>query len=348
VAQLDQLSNALASALAADQERRRLTELKAEFESERQRLERQLEKKQTSRRHLLEQAGAREDEDFLRLAELHEQFKQAKQAADEEQLRLQTLAGSGGQWQRLQRELEQSMPLQLSEERDRLAAERSELHSQISTDEQASGGVEEQMRRLADDDRLGQRRLRQEAVKEELSDAVRQWAVRVVCRALLDRARQVYENERQPRVIQQASAFLGAMTSGRYRLVASLEETGVQLEDHGFRRKDESAWSSGLADQAYLAIRLGLAREFACHEEPLPMILDDVLIRFDPQRRRAAAGVLLDFARTQQVLLFSCRQDTAALVAQVHQEADRSDVPVTFYEVQDGSLKPHGMDNGNA
>ena len=45
-------------------------------------------------------------------------------------------------------------------------------------------------------------------------------------------------------------------------------------------------WSSGLADQVYLALRLALAKVFSYQVDALPIILDDILVRFDEDAKR--------------------------------------------------------------
>jgi uncharacterized protein YhaN len=148
----------------------------------------------------------------------------------------------------------------------------------------------------------------------------------------------VYERERQPQVIQEADRYLGTMAHGRYRLLAAVGEAGVHLEDRSLARKEEVAWSAGLADQVYLAIRLGLAREFGRHTEPLPVILDDVLVKFDPARRQNAARVILEFAKEQQVLLFSCHPEFLDIVAAVRREAGYAETALACYAIADGVI----------
>lgn len=46
-------------------------------------------------------------------------------------------------------------------------------------------------------------------------------------------------------------------------------------------------------------MRLALGREFGRNAEPLPIMLDDVLVNFGPDRRRGAAAVILRFAAEQ-------------------------------------------------
>jgi uncharacterized protein YhaN len=55
----------------------------------------------------------------------------------------------------------------------------------------------------------------------------------------------------------------------------------------------------------YLALRLASLERYLEHAEPLPLVLDDVLIHFDEEGTRAALGVLGALATRVQVLLFT-------------------------------------------
>jgi len=63
--------------------------------------------------------------------------------------------------------------------------------------------------------------------------------------------------------------------------------------------------SEGTRDQLYLALRLaGLELHLADHE-PMPLILDDLLVHFDDERALRALTALRDFGQRSQVLLFT-------------------------------------------
>ena len=155
--------------------------------------------------------------------------------------------------------------------------------------------------------------LEREKLEEELRLALKEWLAVVACRCVLEQTRQKHEQERQPEVFKKAGDFLELMTEGRYSLISTASEEGgfsVELEEKsGFLRKKEDVWSSGLADQVYLSIRLALAELYGKRMEPLPLILDDVFVRFDERRQIGAARVVLDVASRGQILLFSCRRD---------------------------------------
>ena len=77
-----------------------------------------------------------------------------------------------------------------------------------------------------------------------------------------------------------------------------------------------SQLSRGTTEQLYLSIRLGLAQELARRGVALPLVMDDVLVHFDPERARGMAEVLGVFAREHQVLFFTCHPATRDLLMQ--------------------------------
>jgi hypothetical protein len=79
--------------------------------------------------------------------------------------------------------------------------------------------------------------------------------------------------------------------------------------DRQGRRFPAPSLSRGTRGQMYLALRLALAADYARRAEPLPVILDDVLVTFDDRRQEAALAALADFARQgPQVLLLTCHR----------------------------------------
>jgi uncharacterized protein YhaN len=63
--------------------------------------------------------------------------------------------------------------------------------------------------------------------------------------------------------------------------------------------------SDGTRDQLYLALRLATLEQYLANHEPLPFIVDDILIQFDDQRAEAALQVLAELSAKTQVLFFT-------------------------------------------
>jgi len=151
------------------------------------------------------------------------------------------------------------------------------------------------------------------AVQGELDALVGEWAAHCVCLDLVDSACEKYERERQPQVLKDASAALCRMTGGRWpriiARVAGLESLDVAASDG--RVHPHTRLSCGTEQQLYLAVRCGLVREYCSHAEPMPVMVDDVLVNFDPMRQGAAARVLAELSDICQVLVFTCHPHTA-------------------------------------
>jgi uncharacterized protein YhaN len=68
---------------------------------------------------------------------------------------------------------------------------------------------------------------------------------------------------------------------------------------------DMEGMSDGTRDQLFLSLRLASLETQLSAGEPLPFVVDDILIHFDDDRAKAALEVLAEFSRHTQVLLFT-------------------------------------------
>lgn len=338
VGEVDALRLALDAAREALRRREEIGARLEESRAEGLRLGDQLEGKQKQVTALIREARVGDEDEFCRVAGRYEEWCVYQKQVEAEDLLLRTIAGAPEEQAMLDKELAVISPIQVQAEEDRRHARLQELEKDMSEGEREVGGLNEKLLRLAQDEEPGHLLLEQQTIREQLSDATKRWVKLVICRHLLSQAQGIYERERQPQVIREADRFLRTMTDQRYGLLLAIGDSNIQLEDTTLSRKEEPTWSSGLADQVYLAVRLGLAREFGRHSEPLPVVLDDVLLKFDPIRQLGAARVILEFARDQQILLFSCHPEVGAIMEQARQEPSFQDTVVTTYTVSDGAI----------
>lgn len=73
--------------------------------------------------------------------------------------------------------------------------------------------------------------------------------------------------------------------------------------------------SEGSRDQLFLALRLAALKRHLADREPMPLILDDLLITFDDERSRAILPQLSDLAQQAQVFLFTHHKHLVDLCA---------------------------------
>src|SRR5262245_3119810 len=75
-------------------------------------------------------------------------------------------------------------------------------------------------------------------------------------------------------------------------------------------RKAPRELSRGTREQLYISLRFGLIRNLGEQQECLPVIVDDVLVNFDPDRAARAAEAFAQLAETHQVLVLTCHSTT--------------------------------------
>ena len=76
--------------------------------------------------------------------------------------------------------------------------------------------------------------------------------------------------------------------------------------------------SDGSRDQLYLSLRLATLEQHLGKGEPMPFVVDDILIGFDDKRTRVCLEVLSELARRTQVLLFTHHRRVTELASAVN------------------------------
>jgi uncharacterized protein YhaN len=191
---------------------------------------------------------------------------------------------------------------------ERLESEERAGHGRI-------GALEAQISRLESADELGARRQELAVAEGRATALAREWAIRALALCLLEETRSHYERERQPDVVRAAESHFERITDARYtRIVAPPGDASVRVETDGGESRSTDELSRGTSEQLYLALRFGLIEEFAQHAEPLPVVMDDILVNFDADRASRAAAAIRDLAARHQVLYFTCHPVTAQLL----------------------------------
>ena len=184
--------------------------------------------------------------------------------------------------------------------RDRIT----DIHQEIGTLRERRSGIE-------GDDELTRLLSREAALNEEISQVSRQWAVYTTASSLLGMAVETFERERQPEILREAQSFFTWITGGRYtRVVKPFDGSEPYVEEATGAQKMVDELSRGTAEQLYLALRFGYIRDYATSSIPVPVIFDDILVNFDPDRRKNACQAIADLAVTCQVLYFTCHPQT--------------------------------------
>ena len=204
--------------------------------------------------------------------------------------------------------------------REQLAVRLQSLEKQLQERFEERGSLTQEQRSLVADRRLAESQLDLAVIQRRIAGVAHRWQVLAVTNRILDSIRTAYEQHRQPESLQEASGYLERLTQGRYgRVWTPLGEHVLRVDDREGNPHPVELLSRGTREQVFLALRLALAASYARRGAALPMVLDDVLVNFDAQRAKAAAGVLRDFAAAgHQVLAFTCHEHMLKLFRSLH------------------------------
>ncbi len=163
----------------------------------------------------------------------------------------------------------------------------------------------------------------------QLASEIQRYVPLVFAKTLLQQAIKRFERENQPEMIGSISKLFATMTGGRY---VEIERPSSDRNAIYVRRVDGAELtpdqlSTGTREQLYLAIRLGYVLHYCRQAEPLPIVMDDVLVNFDDDRSRATLEALRDVSREVQVLFFTCHQHFVDLIGDVFPEIQPIELP---------------------
>lgn len=245
---------------------------------------------------------------FLQQADLAEKRHSLEETISAARSQLLVAAGPGYGLEAFLQELEKKP----SEESVREAVayaeqEREEIEERIEATNRELGEIGKELENLGSQTRSSELRLDRSVAVESLTGLAREWAAVSLALHMIRKATQRYERERQPEVLRQGQVFLTKMTGGRYKRISPIvgERRFEVLRDDSSKLPPEKL-SRGTAEQLYLALRFGLVRELSRHREALPIMMDDILVNFDPARAEAACQAIVEMARTHQVIYFTC------------------------------------------
>ena len=77
-----------------------------------------------------------------------------------------------------------------------------------------------------------------------------------------------------------------------------------------------------------------MALAFGKQVEPLPVVLDDIFVRFDEERQRQTLRFLMELGKEQQIFLFTCHARTMQIAHEVGKELNA----VEFIRLRAGKI----------
>jgi uncharacterized protein YhaN len=228
----------------------------------------------------------------------------------------------------------------LADEIRQLDQERNELN-------QALGREQEILKRMDGSDRAAEAAEAAEEQKARLALDVEEYARLRLAAVVLHESIERYRRQSQGPVLDRAASFFKQLTLG------SFESLRIDYDDHdqavllavrpgGTDAVGIAGLSLGTADQLYLALRLASLETYLEKNDPVPLIVDDVLIQFDDNRAAAALRALADLSVRTQVILFTHHEHVRQLALECVQP-DR----LVLHDLSGRKIAGIGMEQAN-
>ncbi|MBU0985613.1 MAG: AAA family ATPase [Proteobacteria bacterium] len=143
-----------------------------------------------------------------------------------------------------------------------------------------------------------------------LTHDVEHYARLKIATRLLSRAIERYSDKSQGPILRRASTLFNQITVGsfggiRAEYYAKGRHVIVGVRQRNGETVAVEAMSDGTTDQLYLALRLAGLEMYLEKNEPIPFIVDDILIKFDNERAAATLQALAEISHKTQVIFFT-------------------------------------------
>jgi uncharacterized protein YhaN len=256
-----------------------------------------------------QEARCESDEDLPKAEQQSERRKQIETHLSTIENDLRRLS-AGATLDRFVQEAESVDPDAINPRITRLNEQIRESEQEKSQLDQAIGAERTELKRMDGSRKAAELAEQAQSILARMESEVGQYVRLRLASAVLSHAIEQYREKNQGPVLTRAGELFSRMTLGSFeglRLEFNDKNEGILtgIRPGGRETVGVEGMSEGTADQLYLAIRLASLEAWLDKNEPLPFIVDDILIKFDDQRAGAALEALAQVSRKTQVIFFT-------------------------------------------
>jgi uncharacterized protein YhaN len=260
-------------------------------------------------RDLCLQAGCDSAEDLPAAEQRSRQRRDCQRELQAVESQLAELA-AGAPLDRFIAEAEPYDPDALRADLQQLADAIEQLDQERTTVAERIGSSRSELRRMDGSGRAAEANEQSEQLMARLRSDVEQYVRLRLAAGVLRRAIDRFRQSSQGPVLARASSLFADLTLGSFAgLRPDFDDKGhavlVGVRPGDGHSVGVEGMSDGTCDQLYLALRLALLETYLDGREPLPFIVDDILIMFDDARAAAALQALARLSEKTQVIFFT-------------------------------------------
>jgi uncharacterized protein YhaN len=258
--------------------------------------------------NLCRQAGCQQPEELEALENRSNQYQALQKDLDDLEEQILELA-PGSALEATRREASQVNPDELPEKIAELGRQIQEL-GQKRLD--LAGGIaraQKELELMDGNSRAADAAAKVQDLAAHIREGVDQYLRLRMASVILRREIERYREENQGTLLTRGGSYFTRLTLNSFIGLATDfndkdEPVLLGVRPRGQRIRVE-AMSDGSRDQLYLSLRLASLEKYLEAGEPMPFIVDDVLVNFDDHRAAATLGALAELSQKTQVLFFT-------------------------------------------
>ena len=136
----------------------------------------------------------------------------------------------------------------------------------------------------------------------------REYCMLAITRQLLSEQIESYREQNQGPILALAETYFCRISLGRYPRLVTQYNDKDEPELYCVRGDREipiNGLSEGTRDQLFFCLRIASILHYFDHHDPIPLIIDDIMMTFDDERSLVAFQILGELAEKTQVLYFT-------------------------------------------
>ncbi|MBU6176054.1 MAG: hypothetical protein KGQ60_19785, partial [Planctomycetes bacterium] len=274
---LQELTNTLAQHKQYILQRKELKGQDEELARKQKSMQRLLDKWIRSRQSHLAELGVENQEQLEELLSLKHQYLRFEGEIEELDSRIRGIIGGHVPYESIARLLENTSGSELEKRWDTLGQRIQQAEERIAVLLQRQGETSQEMKSIAADRRLAEAKLELACLEKQITACAEHWRTLGSTTSMLEKVCEVYETERQPETLREASAFLKQLTDGKYvRVWTPLGKNALRIDNDKNQSLPLEVLSRGTREAVFIALRLSLAAAYSRRGVTLPLVLDDV------------------------------------------------------------------------
>ena len=165
---------------------------------------------------------------------------------------------------------------------------------------------------------------KKESILAQVSSLTEQYIQIKLAHVLLQKGIEHYRSQNQDPILKRASEFFARLTLQSFVGLAVDYDDKDQPVLMGVRENGDKVsidgMSDGTTDQLYLSLRVASIEKYVYENEPIPFIVDDILVHFDDIRSKETLKILLELSKHTQIIFFTHHSRLIELMREITSE----------------------------